>query len=439
MKLKHKLFLFNIISKLLVIFLLWFILPYVVEKVIYNNTDKSLIEKKEKFINNIDNKEIKDFLLANDSSEVYGNFSTLHEEFIQLEVATNQKKIEKNVFFNDLRNIENQQAEYRILKHNFAYNKVNYELEIGSNINEINDLVRLIHYIIIITFLFYIIVSFILNNTYISYMLDPFYKILETKIKLINEPDKFIHTPIESRTVEFKDLDTALNEMMYRITTLFFKEKQFIGNVSHELLTPIAILKNRFENLIQNPSLNDAAVDKIYDSLNTLDAMKKVISNLLLISRIDNNQYKTNETIDLNVVISQLIENLEDRIQEKDIVVTNNLKHNTIFNGNKTLIQILITNLLTNAIKYNTKNGSITINDGFENSHYSLIISDTGIGMEADQVSQIFNRFTRLNFDQEGQGIGLAIVDSIAKLHQIEIRVTSKINQGSTFVLRFPF
>ena len=226
--------------------------------------------------------------------------------------------------------------------------------------------------------------------------------------------------------------------MMSRIIEVFIKEKQFISNVSHELLTPIAILKNRFENLIQNQSLDDTAIDKISDSLNTLDSMKKVINNLLLISRIDNNQYAINETITINAIIIEIGDVLEEIIQQKKIVVTQNITLDFNIKGNKTLIQVLMTNLITNAIKYNKPFGKITITDAIIDNQYIVIVADTGIGMNDEQLIQIFNRFTRINFDQEGYGIGLAIVDSIAKLHQIEIQVTSKLNEGTTFKLIFP-
>ncbi|RTY78005.1 response regulator [Flavobacterium sp. LS1P28] len=206
--------------------------------------------------------------------------------------------------------------------------------------------------------------------------------------------------PIDNSTSEFKDLYTALNQMIIRIKELFLKEKQFIGNVSHELLTPIAVIKNRFENIIQNQSLNDTAVDKISDSLNTLDSMKKVISNLLLISRIDNKQYQINEMLNFNTIIAKLTGNLEDRIQEKNLVITKNIRHQVYFTGNQTLIKILFSNLFTNAIKYNNRYGNILINDEFIAGKYALTITDTGLGMNNEQASQIFNRFTRIHFYQ---------------------------------------
>ena len=438
MKLKHRLSLFNIITKLLLIVILWFTIPYIVKKTIYNNADGNLLEKKEKFKYHLHSKEIKDFLLAKDSTSIYGNFTTLHNEFTQLEVAPNQKTISPDIFFDDLRIIENQESEYRILQHNFKFQNTNYQLEIGSNIKAINDVIDLIHYIIIIIFLLVTLFTFIIDIFYVSYLLKPFNKIIETKIKLINEPEKFASIPINSRTSDFEDLDSALNQMMSRIIEVFIKEKQFISNVSHELLTPIAILKNRFENLIQNQSLDDTAIDKISDSLNTLDSMKKVINNLLLISRIDNNQYAINENITINAIIIEIGDVLEEIIQQKKIVVTQNITLDFNIKGNKTLIQVLMTNLITNAIKYNKPFGKITITDAIIDNQYIVIVADTGIGMNDEQLIQIFNRFTRINFDQEGYGIGLAIVDSIAKLHQIEIQVTSKLNEGTTFKLIFP-
>ncbi len=438
MKLKYKISIFNVITRLVLIIILWFILPFIVEKIIYKNTNKNLLEKRDRFIKNINKSEIHDFLIASDTSEIYGNFGTLHNEFIQLEkITTNDKKV-ADVFYNSKRIIEKEESEYRILQHHFTYKNSKYQLEIGSNITEVSDLESVLHLFIIITFVILSILTFVADNFYVGFLLKPLKEIVETKIKLINNPEKFSQKSVKTTSSEFKGLDLALTEMMERINDVFLKEKQFIGNVSHELLTPISILKNRFENLIQNKSLNDNVVDKISDSLSTLDTMKKVIQNLLLISRIDNRQYQTNEEINFDTILSLLVENLEDRIEEKKIFVTKNLKCKSVFYGNKILIQVLITNLLTNAIKYNYKKGSIIIKDAIVNDQYNLTISDTGIGMNDEQIAKIFNRFTRIHFDQEGQGIGLAIVESIAKLHQIEIQVTSEMNQGTTFTLLFP-
>lgn len=93
---------------------------------------------------------------------------------------------------------------------------------------------------------------------------------------------------------------------------------------------------------------------------------------------------------------------------------------------------------MSNAVKYNKPFGTIEINDGFLNGNYFLSISDSGIGMNEKQQQNVFKRFTRVSSDQEGQGLGLAIVESIVQFHHITIEITSEINIGTTFLLLFP-
>ena len=435
MKIKHQLSIFNALTRLLVILVLWLMLPVLIEKVVYKHIRSSLLEKKEKFISHLDKQEINDFIIRNDTTETYSSFSTLHNEFLQLSRLPEKTLINKIIFITEPRIIEEEQNDYMILQYDFIYEKTPYSLEIGNSLSEIKELTFTIRLFILIVLFIILAVTFLMDTFYIEYLLKPFNKIIDTKIRRVNEPDTFDQTPIKTHSTDFQELDTVLNQMMNRISELFNKERQFIGNVSHELLTPIALLKNKFENLLQNDSLNDNAIDKIASSLRTLDMLKKVINNLLLISRIENHQYEANETIDLKELLHNLHEDLKDRMEEKGLILTLNLQHNFLLVGNKTLIHILLYNLMVNAIKYNRKNGRISISDGFLKEIYYLSISDTGIGMNPSQISQIFNRFTRINADQEGQGLGLAIVDSIAHFHHIDIEVSSIPNEGTTFTL----
>ncbi|STO15070.1 sensor histidine kinase [Flavobacterium hibernum] len=439
MKIKHQLAIFNALTRLLVIVVLWLMLPILVENVVYRHINNGLLEKKQKFIDHLDRNEINDFIEnSDDSTETYSQFSTLHSEFLVLSkspVKSNQKKA---VFTNEYRIIEGEENEYRILQYHFVFDNQGYQLEIGSSLEEVKDLVFIIKFFILIVFVVILFITFLADTFYIEYLLKPFYKIIDTKIRRVNEPEAFDHTPIKARSRDFRELDSVLNQMMDRISELFKKEKQFISNVSHELLTPIALLKNKFENLLQNDSLDDNAFDKIAGSLRTLDMLKKIINNLLLISRIENNQYEANESVNFHELITDLVEDLQDRIEDREIQLFNKMEHDYVFTGNKTLIHILIYNLVTNAIKYNKPNGHIIIEDGFLDDRYFISITDSGIGMNASQIESIFNRFARISSEQDGQGLGLAIADSIASFHHIEIKVTSQMNEGTIFTLLFP-
>lgn len=414
-------------------------LPILIENVVYRHINNGLLEKKQKFIDHLDRNEINEFIEnSDDSTETYSQFSTLHSEFLVLSkspVKSNQKKA---VFTNEYRIIEGEENEYRILQYHFVFDNQGYQLEIGSSLEEVKDLVFIIKFFILIVFVVILFITFLADTFYIEYLLKPFYKIIDTKIRRVNEPEAFDHTPIKARSRDFRELDSVLNQMMDRISELFKKEKQFISNVSHELLTPIALLKNKFENLLQNDSLDDNAFDKIAGSLRTLDMLKKIINNLLLISRIENNQYEANESVNFHELITDLVEDLKDRIEDREIELLNKMEHDYIFTGNKTLIHILIYNLVTNAIKYNKPNGHIIIEDGFLDDRYFISIADSGIGMNTSQIESIFNRFARISSDQDGQGLGLAIAESIASFHHIEIKVTSQINEGTIFTLLFP-
>lgn len=439
MKIKHQLAIFNALTRLLVILVLWLMLPILVENVVYRHINNGLIEKKEKFIAHLNQNEINDFIdSSNDSTEDYSQFSTLHSEFLVLSKSRKKVTQKKVTFSNEFRIIEGEENEYRILQYHFIYENQGYQLEIGSSLSEVNDLTFIIRFFILIVFVVILLITFLADTFYIEYLLKPFYKIIDTKIRRVNEPEAFDHTPIKARSRDFRELDLVLNQMMDRIGELFKKEKQFISNVSHELLTPIALLKNKFENLLQNESLDDNAFDKIAGSLKTLDMLKKIINNLLLISRIENNQYVANERINFHEIITDLQEDLQDRIDDREIEFLNKMSSDYIFTGNKTLIHILIYNLVTNAVKYNRPKGTIIVADGFLNNRYFISITDSGIGMNASQIEKIFNRFARISSDQDGQGLGLAIADSIASFHHIEIKVASEINEGTTFMLLLP-
>lgn len=438
MKIKHQLAVFNLLTRLLIIVLLWFLLPILVEKVVFTHIDKSILEKKQKFIEHLDKEEINDFISRKDSTETYASFSTLHNEFLQLYRAKGSFVKGKSAFINESRVIEDEQNDYRVLYYNFTYENTNYVLEIGNSLSEISDLTFSIRLFTTVLLFIIVLITFLADTFFIEYLLTPFYKIINTKIRHVNEPNGFDYTAIKTHSTDFEELDSVLNQMMFRINDLFQKEKQFIGNVSHELLTPISLLKNRFENLLQNESINDEGIDKIASSLRTLDILKKVINNLLLISKIDNNQFANNEEISIREIIDEILEEFEDRIEEKQLIISNGITEDFVFLGNRTLIRIMLNNLVSNAIKYNSIKGKITLKSNFTQDNYLLTITDTGKGMTETQLATIFERFTRISIEQEGQGLGLAIVDSIAKFHHVEVKADSEIDSETTFTVHFP-
>ena len=201
MKIKHQLAIFNALTRLLVILVLWLMLPILVENVVYRHINNGLLEKKQKFIQHLDRNEIDDFIEnEDDSTETYSQFSTLHSEFLVLSKSSVKKANQKKaVFTNEYRIIEGEENEYRILQYHFTYDNQGYQLEIGSSLGEVKDLTFIIRFFIIIVFVVILLITFLADTFYIEYLLKPFYKIIDTKIRRVNNPEAFDHTHIKAR------------------------------------------------------------------------------------------------------------------------------------------------------------------------------------------------------------------------------------------------
>src|SRR6201999_1612830 len=159
------------------------------------------------------------------------------------------------------------------------------------------------------------------------YLLRPFYQIIDRKLVKVNDPMNFDYEKVTTTTHDFKMLDDSISELMLKITNLFTLEKQFIANVSHELLTPISIISSRLENILQQEGLNEENENKIFASLKTLDRLKSIIKSLLLISQIENNQFNKSDRVNIPDIVKEINEEFEDRLETKKISLVNNVRN----------------------------------------------------------------------------------------------------------------
>jgi len=168
-----------------------------------------------------------------------------------------------------------------------------------------------------------------------------------------------------------------------------------------------------------------------------LSRLSRIIKALLTISKVENEQFDKSEVTNLNDLISEIIEELQDRCAHKEVTMINDMEHQIILaKSNTSLLQMLFNNLLINALKYNKHGGNVTITSKLINNDFEIAISDTGLGIEPEQIAIIFDRFTRLHQkDANSHGLGLSIVKTIANYHQLNIAVTSTIGVGTTFII----
>ncbi|WP_406823688.1 sensor histidine kinase [Pedobacter sp. KACC 23697] len=434
MKLQVKFSLYNAVTKVAIILVLGAIILFSLDRLAYNQLDNRLIKKKNKIIKHLDDNEI-DSLLNKEQS--FTDYNILKEEFIVLTVLPDNQKDSTAKVFTEKREIEGDIEVYRILNYKFSYHKNWYNLEIGETMTTLQSIKNSIRFYMLIVLVAALFITLVADYTFSNFLLRPFYRIIDKKINLVDDPTHYNYQNIPTSTSDFKILDNSINSLMRKINTLFALEKQFIANVSHELLTPISILSTRFENMLNTPDIPVEHENKIYASLKTLNRLKLIINSLLLISKVENNQYLKTEEISLKQEIDDIYEDLEDRIADKNINYSAQLSKDFHFTGNKALIHTLLINVINNAIKYNVGSGTITITDKTESEKYILTISDTGTGMSAALVENAFDRFKRGNSEENGFGLGLAIVQSIARFHKIEVDIKSEEQKGTRISLSF--
>ena len=439
MKLQIKLVLYNAISKALIISALAVIIPLLIQKIVYNHLDKRLYARQEKMLRMIRIGGLNEITIDQDCS--FDSYNIFKEEFVSISpLAALPQNFEKSEIENTQRVIDHELIKHRVISKAFIYDNQIYKLEIGEGLSSAEELSSSIRNFTLKIMIAVVLFSIFFDLGFAQILLRPFNKIISNKLKNVTHPSSFNTAPVSTTTYEFSQLDRSVNEMMNQIQEAFKLERDFITNVSHELLTPISILKNRVENMINDPSLPEEAVIKLVDSQKTLSRLSRIIKALLYISRIENEQFLKSETASIPLLVKDVLEEAEVLIQDRNILLNKDNLDSFLFSPcNPTLLHTLILNLISNAIKYNRPGGSIIITGRMMQDGYHFSVKDSGIGIAKDQLPFIFDRFKRLRpEDDKGFGLGLPIVKSIADFHAISIHVTSIENEGTDFELIFP-
>jgi signal transduction histidine kinase len=436
MRLKVKFAIYNALSKAIIIGAFGIVLPQIIQTVVYNHIDNRLRANAERAIKMVSSGGLDEIKHEQDCS--YADHSIFKEEFIKIEPITDAKAFSTNdSIVIESWELDGEELQHRVLRRSFMYDNQLYSLNIGEGLSTIQQLDKSLTSFTVWLMLIVVLLSIASDFAFIGMLLIPFNKILD-KLRAVGDPLKFESNPVKSSTYEFEYMDKTFENLMQKIKADFNNEKEFIANVSHELQTPISILQNRFENIISDGKTDHETAIKIVESQKTLNRLSRVIKALLMISKIENEQYIKTETASFNEIISEIIEETDDRCSHKEVTIHNNLENEIVIeNCNTSLIHIMLSNLIGNAIKYNKNGGTITISGCRTNNHFELIIADTGMGIEPDKLALIFDRFVRFHAnDGNSFGLGLPIVKTIANFHHIELMVTSEVNIGTTFTLK---
>ena len=436
MKLLTKLTLFITLSKLLIVILFVLMLPSLVKRVSFQYTNYYLGEQKKKVVAVIQKNGI-DYYLQGDSA--YASYTMLKEEYISLFPAGSQRV--RDTIETSQRIVENDTLNYRILTHELSYGHQNYLLEIGKTTATIGQYNNLLQRFTLYVLIGLIAISILVDLIYTYFLLRPLGRIVKTKLLNKKFPFKESLSPVKTSTSDFKYLDRSLISLMEKIHEAFEKEREFTSNASHELMTPISILQTNIENMMVDESINEHQQQKISAMMKTLNRLKKIVHSLLYISRIENDQFAKNDTINIHKLISEVMDELSHRLEIKAILFTNNISQKVnVKQVNHDLFFQMLYNLINNAIRYNKAHGSISITGNYvAGEPYTLFIKDTGIGIRQQEIGTIFNRFKKSGkTDGEGYGLGLSIVKSIALYHGYTINVRSELGRSTVFSISIP-
>lgn len=435
MKLFTKLTLFITLSKMAVVVLFVLVLPFLVEDIAYKYNDFYLREQKKKVLQVIRQNGIDAYLQG---EENYGSYTMLKEEYISLEPAG--KMIIPDTIATVQRVVEGDTLTYRVLSHILTDRQRPFMLEVGKKTATISQYNRPLQRVALYVLGGLIIITILIDLIFTRLLLKPLGVIISTRLLNRRFPFREQASPVKTSTTDFRYLDDSLVELMTKINEAFEKEREFTTNASHELMTPVSILQTKMENLLVDLEPYEEPQKKIMGMMKTLNRLKKIVHSLLLISRIENDQFPKNDDVSPRLLVASIVEELEHRLEEKQLRFSAKLSAEQVLHHlNYDLIFQLVYNLLHNAIKYNRDNGSIAVSDELLPTAYRLIITDTGIGIGPHEIDTIFHRFRKVQKSTvEGYGLGLSIARTIAQYHNIQINVEATEGKGSVFILTFP-
>jgi two-component system, OmpR family, sensor kinase len=341
-------------------------------------------------------------------------------------------------------------------------------VQVASSLEDVEDALNTLFIILIITVPSALIAASLGGQFLANKALKPVDRITQAA-RLITHQN--LNQRIEPPRVkdEIWRLIETFNEMISRLDKSFHQMKQFTTDASHELKTPLTILRGEVEVALRKDRSSQEYQEILQSNLEEINRMSHIVNDLLLLSKADRGDVRLNrEDVDLTEVLDQIVDQIQILAHSKNLKIeTTNHQERTHVLGDSLRIRELFLNLIENAIKYTEDGGSIQIRIEREAAHPSapvqpegrieaaspppteedlgiakIVVSDTGIGIAREDQEKIFDRFYRVDKarsrEQGGSGLGLSICKWIVEAHQGEIKVESELGKGSSFIVKLP-
>jgi len=264
----------------------------------------------------------------------------------------------------------------------------------------------------------------VLNSAMSRNLWRPFYDSLSQLGKL-SFSQKNPPTFAASSTREFNELNMSLNKMANKMFRDYENQKQFTENASHELQTPLAVIKSKTDLLLQSHSASEEDMTLIADIERSVTKLTYLNRSLLLLSKLENRQFDEKVPINLAELFDRVLQSFEDRILLKHISIQKVYREEVVITMNPVTAEILFSNLIQNAIRYNLPEDGIIV-VSLNKTYFN--VSNTGIELLGDS-RRIFDRFTKFNMNSESMGLGLSIVRQICDYYSFSIEYAFETGQ----------
>lgn len=291
---------------------------------------------------------------------------------------------------------------------------------------------------ILLAFLFVDIVGILLTYFVAGRALQPLTK-LSAKMTQMDENNWNCAMTEPDTHDEIGQVSESFRHLMERLQDSFHAQKHFAANAAHELKTPLAVMKSAIQvlHLEEKPSAEEYE-ETLQLCLETTEQLSQMVEELLVIS---NPKEEAKEEISLKKMTEEIFQKYAAQIQEKDLVVWQQIQQDTWYT-HPVLMRFLLENLLSNAVKYNQQGGSIRLTAEIKENQLHLEVADTGIGISPEHLPHIFTCFYRAdpsrNKEIAGNGLGLSIVKTAVEKMQGEITVESQEGKGTCFHVTLP-
>ncbi len=395
MKLLSKYYRVNIIATIIIVLLSSICYYFMIHYILIEQLDNAL---------KVEEQEVIDFVKEKDSLPAPSSYK---DQEVNYKLTAGTAVVRKFITIDFYGKEKKEHFPARQLIFPVIVNGKSYNVFIQKSQEETEDLIQLILLITLVIVVLLLMIVFLINRFVLRRLWKPFHYTL-SQLKQFNLSGKNRLQLQHSRINEFNELNYAVGIMSDHVSQEYNALRSFTENASHEMQTPLAIINSKLDLLIQGDNINEQQMEQLQVIYNALERLSKMNQSLLLLTKIENNQFNQTENISLDTIIKDKIFQFDELIINRKLTIKTDIIPINI-NCNKQLLDIMLSNLLNNAIRYNIDGGVISILV----KESELIISNTSLLPSLDP-EKIFQRFYRhADNKQEGNGLGLSIVKQI--------------------------